>query len=513
MPQRQVQSGQLIRATTPTSAGFAQVFDTSGIVRMQQQKAAMKDKRLQDLMGEYDTKGTWKRDDAEVQRTVAAVQNYAMQNAEALNNPAQNMDVWREFQELQSDAKNTITYSIAAKKQFDSGMKTYMNGAEGRYLNDTNKDLLYDYSETPTAEQYADKSAWRDPAQGYLRNTKIDPTKYSKLLTSSLQDTPPEMEGTLTEGKGIVREGKYLDRKGSEELLRPIWDQGGLESGDLHQIHGQGEDGFQTWVDSVEGMVNVSPEYSTTTLPGPEKVKEKTAAEAKAEFAVVRRTGSGHTSIETKFTEGGKLLTYTDDSGEKQDAIQNWGLGTVGGEDNVMMFQPDLRITKNVTDGQDMTTGKMLKPGEGKRYKYQIPLERATYMTARKKIEYTYTDENGKKVKNVFEAGEALPDFEKMYRDGVITKNQFNDIASKSDTEDGYIVYASNEQIDYFDRAEGEDIMNILQGKGGRLLRVPAYTISPEVDQQLSYKHKGKTQADYGHVEKPKQKHDVMNLD
>jgi len=491
----------IIQPTTPTKAGWAQSFDTSGIAAITAEEKEKKNKRITESMMEYDPKGVWVRDIPEFKKRVEAVNNYAMAHNKELASPAQNIETQMEFQRLKNDVKNFAVGSMAAKEQYHKATQMYTSGS-GRFMTDQNREILDAYRNTPTAEQYADMTAFQDVSSAFDRNVQLRPAEYTKTLTGMLKDTPPEMEGTLNESTAIISQGKHLDRETAKEGLRTYFEAKNMEGQDLQYHYGEGEEGLDAFTDDVMKRVNTSPEYGTTRIPTKSE-KAPTSAEKKAAAAVIRRTGSGHTSIETKFTEDNKVFRYTDDAGNQQDAVKTWGLGTVGGEDNVMMFQPDLRISKNITEGQDMTTGQMLKPGEGKRYKYQIPLERATYMTAKKKIEYTYTDKNGKKVKNVFEAGEALPDFEKMYRDGVITKNQFNDIAAKSRSEDGYIVYASNEQLDYFSLAEGEDVMNTLEGKGGRMMRVPAYTISPEVDQQLAYKH-GKTQADYGYVAKPK---------
>jgi len=74
------------------------------------------------------------------------------------------------------------------------------------------------------------------------------------------------------------------------------------------------------------------------------------------------------------------------------------------------------------------------------------------------------------------------------------------------------MVYATTEQVDYFDLAEGEDVMNILKGKGGRILNVPAYTISPEVDQQLMYKY-DTNQAYYAPEQAARPKYNIMDVD
>jgi hypothetical protein len=224
------------------------------------------------------------------------------------------------------------------------------------------------------------------------------------------------------------------------------------------------------------------------------------------------RDGSGFTAVETQFQGDGDLkpITYLDEKGEQANAT--YGIATVGGPDSTMSFAGDLRITKNLDQAYDMTKGVMLEPGEGKRYKYQVPLERSNYSVAAKPVTFKYKNKDGQWVKNTLEKDEAAPDFEKMLKDEKITKNEYNRLYEGGyiTSMDGYIVYGSNEAIDYFDLAEGQDPMDMLGGKGGRLFIVPAASLSPEVDQQLGYKHD--TNQEY-YRPKGRPQYNIMNVE
>lgn len=499
----------IIQATTPTNAGWAQSFDTSGVAQIAAQERDRKNKRLQELLTEYDTRGIWDRDTEYIQGKIEEVNDFAMKNSKELANPSKNMKTWQEFQKMQSDVKNSVVYSIGAKEKFDKANQSYNNSKFGMYMTDQNRDLLFSYAEKPTSEQYLNKSAFDDPMKYFDANLDIRHQDYVDIAGNFMSPSAPSATGATEGGRNVVETGYELDKAGLKDALTVKYNADTLEGASLRKQWGSVDE----FTEDVAAMTNKPSDYDLVSPRAAASASKKTAADIKRENAVVTRTGSGHTSIETKYTtDTNKVFTYTDDNNKKQDAVQTWGVGTVGGNDNVMMFYPDLRVNKNITVAQDMTTGKMLKPGEGKRYKYQIPLERATYMVANKRIEYVYTDENGKKVKNVFDAGETVPDFDKMLADNAITKTQHRDLSSKVHSMDGYMVYATTEQVDYFDLAEGEDVMNMLEGKGGRILNVPAYTISPEVDQQLLYKH-GTTQKDYAPEQAARPKYGVMDLD
>jgi hypothetical protein len=84
------------------------------------------------------------------------------------------MKTWQDFQKMQSGVKNAVVYSIAAKERFDKGNQKYNNSKHNMYMTDNNRDVLFSYSEKPTAEEYASGVAWDDPEK--LFDANLEPS-------------------------------------------------------------------------------------------------------------------------------------------------------------------------------------------------------------------------------------------------------------------------------------------------------------------------------------------------
>ena len=181
----------IIQATTPTKAGWAQAFDTSGVAQIAAQERDRKNKRLQELLTEYDTRGIWDRDTEYVQGKIQEVNDFAMKNSKELANPSKNMKTWQQFQKMQSDVKNSVVYSIGAKEKFDKANQSYNNSKFGMYMTDNNRDNLFAYASTPTAEQYADKSAFDDPMKGFDANLDIRHQDYVDIAGNFMSPSAP----------------------------------------------------------------------------------------------------------------------------------------------------------------------------------------------------------------------------------------------------------------------------------------------------------------------------------
>jgi hypothetical protein len=485
----------LIQATTPTSAGFAQAFDTSGIVayneqRREERKKKM-DKAIQDSIIDYDTKGAWKRDIPEIQRQINEVNSFASNNIEALMNPSQNIETYQQFKELQNRIKNTITYSIAAKEQNDKATSQFLRG-DGRYATDRNKEILYQYQQAPSREQYENMTAFDNPMNYFDRNVPQGLMDAEiKVAQGLVYDVPPDVGGELVDGVHLVTKGKALDRAKVEETMLPRFRAQTPEGGDLRYLYGEGVEAEQKYIDDVIKGVSTSPEYST--------VRTSTAAEKKAtardlgrEAAVQFTDKSRQSYYESQFEyvpgkkrndpEALMPISYTTEDGKNTPSLSRYGIGTSGSQ--VMVFKP-MKIMKNVGQAYDATTGEMVTEGGGKRYKYQYPVERAKYITSNGNFELRFVNDEGKKIVHKFSKGEAVPNLKEMLNDGKITQNEYDRVIGYLGEEEGYMVYASNENIDYQDLASSEKIENMLKTGGMRLLMVPLESLDFEVDQAL----------------------------
>jgi hypothetical protein len=498
----------IVQATTPTGAGFAQAFDTSGLVQIEAAQKEKRDKRLQELLVDYDTKGIFKRDIPYLQEKINETQQWVMDNHRKLVSPARHMNEWSEYQKKQSEIKNIITASIAAKEQAAKA-STRLYGANGMYLTENNKNALDMYSQTPSREAYEDWSAFDDPMKGFDRNYDLNPEKYAKAI--KYKSTGIEDTGEKIGGKIVTKESSEVDEEATRAALEAFWNGKGLEATSLHDVY-KGD--FEAFYQESLKMAD-EPEKFGITAPVKPKEAAESAADKKAKHAVVRRTGSGYHAVETVFGEqtvgkGKKATTVTapvvqgmDDTGKEQYAIKTYGVMTVGGQDNTMTFYPGIKITKNLDQAYDMQKGQILAPGEGKDFNYQVPVERSTYVTATQPIELTYTEKDGKVIKHRYKQGEPLPDIVAMRNDGSISKDEFNRVSKLVNQQIGYIVAATNENINFEGLAEGEDPMHMLKKAGARFFMVPAEGLDVEVNQQLGYKY-GTSLQDYGAEERPK---------
>lgn len=249
----------IIQATTPTNAGWAQSFDTSGVAQIAAQERDRKNKRLQELLTEYDTKGIWDRDTEYIQGKIEAVNDFAMKNSKELANPSKNMKTWQEFQKMQSDVKNSVVYSIGAKEKFDKANQKYNNSKYNMYMTDNNRDMLFAYADKPTAEQYLNKSAFDDPMKGFDANLDIQPQKYVDLAGTFMNEKPPSDTGAVEGGKNVIESKYEMDREGLKEALRPIFSADSWEGTSLQKQYDGDLDAFTT---DVAAMTNKPSEYN-----------------------------------------------------------------------------------------------------------------------------------------------------------------------------------------------------------------------------------------------------------
>lgn len=524
-----------IKATTPTSAGFAQVLDTSGIAAVAANQKAKRAKKLQDMLVEYDTKGIFTRDIPEVQRQIAATQNFAMEHSKELANPSSNMETWREFQDMQSRVKNTVTYSIGAKEQFDKANRMY-HAENGKYLTEANAAALEAYSAIPTAEQYGDLTAFGDVAKDFERNTELDFENYRKIVDNAWSDTGPEGTGKKLEGtnKYIYKEGKQLDLEKLEKALMVKWEKSGLESGDLQHTY-KDKGGFDAFVEDAIAMSADPTSYGLAASPAVKDADEKNVIKSRA--ASLKQKGSGFRGTETlsELVEGegkdkGKFVTnsgtYLSQSefDSKNDAIRQWnadnkdqqakpeirwevearpdervidastgevlqqdilsvnGLSTVGGS---TLAIGDIPVDKPVGDAYNLGLGNLYRPGEGRFLRSQVVREVGEYKQAKKDFNIEIKDANGNKAWVLIEKDSFLPDYAAMYSKHQIdeaTYDKLND-ANNYRKKLGAVVTGLPQSMNYFQSPDDLDTYIKSQSAGSEQLIVPIEDVEAKMDQ------------------------------
>jgi hypothetical protein len=475
----------IIQATTPTNAGWAQSFDTSGVAAIAAQEKEKKDKRLQQLLVEYDTKGIWERDTDYIQNKIQEVNNFALENGTKLADPARNMKTWQEFEKMKSGVKNAVVYSMGAKEKFDKGNQKYNNSKHNMYMTDNNRDVLFGYAERPTADQYADGSAWDDPEKLFDANLDIQPQKYVDLAGTFMDEIPPTATGAVEGGKNVIESKYKMNLEKLTEGLKPIFNADTHEGSSLQKQYGGDIDAFAA---DVAAMTNKPSDFNLVAPRSASSTGRKlTKADMEREGAVNLIDKSEYRASETMYNEVGGVLKVRDpETNERKSAVAQFGFSTVG---KVAQINADHVIKMPVTVGYSHNQGRMLDAGEGNKYTHQIVREIRDGHVANQKIEIMYSDENGKKVKNVYEKGEPLPDILKMYQDRKITKGQYDKYVLASEKERLAVVQAASDPQGYFDKAEGQKYKDTMADTKNEFLTVPYYKIKNAFEGRLKMEY------------------------
>ncbi len=490
-----------IKATTPTSAGAAQVFDTSGIAAVAAEQKEKRAKKLQDMLVEYDTKGIFTRDIPEVQRQIADVHDYAMKHSKELANPSSNIETWKEFQAMQSRVKNTVTYSIAAKEQFDKANRMY-HADNGKYLTESNAAAIEAYAKTPSTEQYRDLTAFSDLSSKFERNTELNKyfDTYRKLVDNAWEDLPPEVAGGQLgdTNKEVYKKGKRLDREKLEQALRVHWEKSGSESADL-QYEYRDKGGFDAFVEDAISMSSNPTSYGLSATP---KASEVSSAEAKAkrkaETAWIQVDASTQSITEEigGYKEIDGVTTWIPqpegEEGDNQNVVTNYGPMLVGGAG--MIAGERYIMDGSIRNGMNAQTGKPISNNDGSNVKQQLIKEIGNYKYVHTDFDIDATDKKGNATKIRFEKGTYMPDLDAMLKDGALTKEQYDDavkkMAARTRTEKAAFVFASTAKVNLWDMPE-EDFENYLKDRssGQSWAVVPYESVKPWLDGEMYRRH------------------------
>jgi hypothetical protein len=127
------------------------------------------------------------------------------------------------------------------------------------YMTDNNRDVLFSYSEKPTAEEYASGVAWDDPEKMFDANLDIQPQKYVDLAGTFLKETPPEATGAVEGGRNVVESRFEMDVDGLKGAMAPIFNADTHEGASLRKQYGGDLDAFTS---DVAAMTNKPAEYN-----------------------------------------------------------------------------------------------------------------------------------------------------------------------------------------------------------------------------------------------------------
>jgi len=169
----------MIKATTPTSQGWAQAFDSSGIAQALVADKERKRKRFDDNLESFSSDQIWHRDLPEFNKKVNNYYNFMSENYEAAANPARNPDVWREQQMMENNLHNFSVQSKMMGQQVDKAQKL-MYDKPSLYNNPENQDLI---DSILTGRKYGGLAA------GYASNEAMNSSFMKEFNQNIILDT------------------------------------------------------------------------------------------------------------------------------------------------------------------------------------------------------------------------------------------------------------------------------------------------------------------------------------
>ena len=175
-----------LKATTPTSAGFAQAFDSSSFAieaqeekKYQRQLNLRKQDKLEQSMMKYNPKGMYKNHLPGYQAAMKAYNAYVMENNEALMNPSANVEIHQGKLDMENQIKNIVAGSIQMNQEVGKAQPMVLGNE--RYISGKNTDYMNQIDEyVPSVEELLRGDAFIPVMQGLDKNRLVDETAIIK---------------------------------------------------------------------------------------------------------------------------------------------------------------------------------------------------------------------------------------------------------------------------------------------------------------------------------------------
>jgi len=387
-----------LKPTTPTSAGLAQVFDTSGLVQYAYQERQRRQERLQKNVLEYDPSKMWDKHIPEYQARYSELEEFVSTNHQKLLNATDNMDIWREYKAKQNDIKNFV--AIAAQDQTNSQEGLRMLANE-KYSNTANEELIdAKFNKQIGRDFYKDPDWALDPRNAMRRNIDINYQGYSEFLTKNISEKitgldPERMKRAKSTGVDLFAEqtNLFYDREKAKEALRQDF----TDDADIQYKYGDDEAGLEQFTDDVLNMVRREDASRAMQI-------SKGRAGAAVTDIISQGIREGDEAIVRKVytipgeTRKGKITAVPGEAPEDLQLHAKRG--------SIAVYPPDLKLRAQFDDVMSLDTGEMVDMS--KKYEESYLLSSATMRRATKEI--TLTGKDGKKY--AFQAGEYIPDIE-----------------------------------------------------------------------------------------------------
>jgi hypothetical protein len=277
----------MIKSLTPTSAGFAQVFDTSGFVQQVKQTRQQRREKLNKDMLHYDPSGLKPEHIKAYQGLMQEYQDYVAENHSKLLNSSENMETWRGKQGLENEIKNFIAGSTNMNKDYLGGLN--MTLTHKKYINEENEKLMEQYNKEITVEDFREGNAFFPVMKSLNRNTEIDIPQIAdrifKTIASEVPGADPEtMSKMAAEGidlYAIAQEYKYDPAK-LDAIIQGYYSGKDELGGDIRHDY----ETVEEFKEAISPFLKTEGETRLMAKPRDPQAKEPTAAQKKAQFAI-----------------------------------------------------------------------------------------------------------------------------------------------------------------------------------------------------------------------------------
>jgi len=371
----------MIRPLTPTRAGWAQSFDTSGIVQAAYEERENRRKRFEKNIKEFDPSSVWYRDIPEFSKKVNQYYSFISDNYDKLTSKSRNIDTWQEMKSMENDLLN---FSAASKS-----MGAQVKQAQNLMLQ---RPDLYDTAENrKLIDDRITGAAWGSLEEGYktgeahnntfmnqfARNIHLDTTGMTKQLMAFGEEDIQNPETALIGEKKDIQAYKYpiqYDMEGLSNQIRDWWENGYMSgttritgeeiqrkfNGDVEAFAQKVAGGLPEYSDPKERSLSKDSQYTrrpsqfdVSIRPSTRRVRGSSESEQQVGgVKIMGKTIGGTTEYKTvkynypTYSQGGVTLSGTQ-------TAYRWNAGAGGFDMDGAVYS----TTKLAEDGRMVLTG------------------------------------------------------------------------------------------------------------------------------------------------------------
>lgn len=465
------------KPTTPTSAGLAQVFDTSSYKEEERADAKEERLRMQERLNktqlQYDPRGMHKSHIPAYQKLMNEYLQFIGNNETKLLNAGENTQTWLQKQQLENQIKNVVAGSIQYNQDLGNGLKMTLNNES--YMNPDNEKMVDTLDNIIwTKDQVLDGTAYMPVQSNLKRNYMVDERQIvADLQKKVIGDTELIQGGEYD----IKRVSGMLDSEAADEYLFGLYNSGTRDGGDIRSKYKTPEEFARHMKSQV--VTGIEEQY----IRNPE-AKEPTATDRKVATSFspvsVQNTYVAMPRTTTTTTKGGFLRSdkTTSTTSTEQVRLQSNGAYALNTDKG-----GGTTITVQIPEAYDL--GKNTELTMEKAYTTLKVLDVAQYRFAEEAIELQ-RDDGGI---DIIQPGEPLPDKFSGY--SKMTPEAWRRAEAKTMREEMARAVGGDRTMNLIAELGYEQAMEILQKEGGQvdIFLVPynkvAEALANEYDKQV----------------------------